>query len=70
MLIGERCKISSDLTIDEWACIGDESTIEEDVTVLRSIIWERVHIKRGITLRDCIITDNNLIRHDLYGKIV
>ena len=70
VLIGERCKISSDLTIDEWACIGDESTIEEDVTVLRSIIWERVHIKRGITLRDCIITDNNLIRHDLYGKIV
>ncbi len=55
--------------LEEWAIIGDNGFIEEDVAIKRSIIWDNVRVKRGSTVIDSVVTSSREVDGLLMGEI-
>jgi mannose-1-phosphate guanylyltransferase/phosphomannomutase len=50
-IIGKDCKIAANSVVDSYSIIGDNSVIEESVTVKRSILWNNNFIEYGAQVR-------------------
>jgi NDP-sugar pyrophosphorylase family protein len=53
--LGERVVLGAGAHVGPLAVVGDDSQIGEDARVDGAILWERVRVGRGATLRECIV---------------
>ena len=53
---GENTRLDSSVTLKNWAVIGNNVTIEKNVEIDSSIIWDNVIIKAGTKIKDTIVT--------------
>jgi len=63
------CRIDSSAVLKDWAVIGSETVLEQGVEVRRSIIWEKVKVKKGVKIIDSIVTSSKDVEHDLIDEI-
>ena len=70
ILSGPGCRIHDSATLKEWAVIGKDTKLEEGVEICRSVLWERVRIRKGLRVIDSIVTSSKEVREDLIGKIL
>ena len=63
------CRIDSSAVLKDWAVIGSETVLEQGVEVRRSIIWEKVKVKKGVKIIDSIVTSSKDVEHDLIDGI-
>ena len=68
-LCSPDCRVESPESLKDWAVIGRETVLEQGVEVRRSIIWEKVKIKRGVKVIDSIVTDCKKVEHDLIEEV-
>ncbi|MEM0492831.1 MAG: NDP-sugar synthase [Candidatus Thermoplasmatota archaeon] len=66
---GENCSILGEV---EDSCLGDHVIVEEDSNVTDSIIFNNVHIGRGVKIKQCIIGEDCVIedKADMENVIV
>ncbi len=69
-LLGPNCRIHSSARIEGWAVMGENTRLEEDVEIRRSILWNDVTIKRGTRIIDSIVTSSKKVGHDLIDNIL
>lgn len=69
-LIAPGCRIEASSSFVDWAVIGEKTTIEQDVEITRSILWENVIIRKGVRVVDSIITTSRDIPFDLIDEIL
>jgi mannose-1-phosphate guanylyltransferase len=69
-LAGPGCRIDESAVIKEWAVIGRETVLEEGAEVGRSVLWEKVTVKKGIRVMDSVVTSSKEVRENLVGKIL
>ena len=69
-LSGPGCRIHESARLREWAVIGKDTNLEEEVEIRRSVLWERVRVKKGLRVIDSIVTSSKEVREDLVGKIL
>jgi len=67
---GPGCRIHESVRLKEWAVIGKDTNLEEGVEIRRSVLWERVKVKKGLRVIDSIVTSSKEVREDLVGKIL
>jgi NDP-sugar pyrophosphorylase family protein len=67
--IGADCHIDSSVKIEEWAVVGEKSSLEKDVEIRRSILWDEVRVKKGTKVIDSIVTSSKTVDRDLIGKV-
>jgi len=60
-VIGERVDLGARVRVGPLTVVGDDSRIEDDARVEGAILWERVRVGRGATLRDCIVPSDATI---------
>jgi mannose-1-phosphate guanylyltransferase len=69
-LCAPDCRIDSSAVLKDWAVIGSETFLEQGVEVRRSILWEKVKVKKGVKVIDSIVTSSKDVEHDLVGEIL
>jgi NDP-sugar pyrophosphorylase family protein len=55
--------------LKKWAVLGENVCLEKDVEITRSILWDNVRIKKGIKIKDSIVTCSRVVDHDLIKEI-
>jgi len=69
-LCSPGCRIDSSVVLKDWAIIGNKTVLEQGVEVCRSIIWEKVKVKKGVKVIDSIVTAFKYVEHDLIDGIL
>jgi len=69
-LSGPGCRIHDSARLKEWAVIGKDTKLEEGVEICRSVLWERVRVKKGLRVIDSIVTSSKEVREDLVGRVL
>ncbi len=69
VLLAPDCRIHGSCRLKEWAIIGDNALLEQDVEIRRSVLWEDVRVRRGSKIIDSVVTSLKEVKHDLIDKI-
>jgi mannose-1-phosphate guanylyltransferase len=69
-LIGAGSDMHETTRLKDWAVVGKNAQLGEDVEVSRSILWENVSIMKGTRVTDSIVTANRVVDHDLNKQIL
>lgn len=56
-VIGSNCKIGPGTSIENYSVIGDDTVIENDVSLRKSVVWNNSFIEYGSELRGAILCD-------------
>ncbi len=67
--IAEQCRIDSSATLKDWAVIGKGTSIERNVLVQRSVLWNDVIIREGTRIIDSVVTSGVIVEKDLVGGV-
>jgi len=70
ILSGPGCRIHDSARLKEWAVIGQDTNLEEEVEIRRSVLWEGVKVNKGLRVIDSIVTSSKEVREDLVGNIL
>ncbi len=62
-IIGSNCRIGNGTHIDNYSVIGNNVTIEDDASVIRSIVWDSSYIDYGSELRGAILCNRVNLKH-------
>jgi len=57
-VLGDRVEVGRRTCVGPLTVVGDDSRIGDDARVEGAILWERVTVGPGATLRDCVIPSN------------
>lgn len=68
--LGPNCRVHSSARLNDWAVIGEEAHLEEGVEITRSVLWERVEVKKGVRVIDSIITSSREVEFDQIRKVL
>jgi mannose-1-phosphate guanylyltransferase len=67
--IGSGYHIDSSAKLEEWAIVGENTDLEKDVEIRRSILWDNVTVREGRSIIDSIVTSSREVNRDLIGEI-
>jgi len=67
-LLGPDSQIPGSTRLRDWAIVGEKTRLEQGVEITRSILWEKVTVKRGVKVVDSIVTASREVTHDLMNR--
>jgi NDP-sugar pyrophosphorylase family protein len=68
--IAPGCYIDPSARLEEWAVVGENSWLERNVEITRSILWEGVRVREGIKIVDSIVTASKVVARNLGQQIL
>ena len=68
-VIGSGCSVDSTVKLIDWGVIGQNSRLEENVEVQRSVLWEGVTVKEGIKVVEAVVTSGREVDRDLHEEV-
>jgi mannose-1-phosphate guanylyltransferase len=68
--LGPNCLVPSSARLNDWAVIGEETHLGEGVEITRSVLWEKVEVKKGVRVIDSVITSSRKVESDQIGKVL
>ena len=68
--IGPGSAIAPSVRFEDWAIIGENACVENDVVIKRSILWDHVNVKSGVQIVDSILTSYREVERDVREKII
>ena len=69
-IVAPNCRINPSVRLTEWAVIGENGTLEEGVEIKRSILWDKVKVRRDVKIIDSIVTSMKEVKDDLINAII
>jgi mannose-1-phosphate guanylyltransferase/phosphomannomutase len=67
--ISPHSVIADSVKMEGYCVIGRNCILEDDVELKRSILWDNVHVKRGLKIEDSIVTFSRLVQHNLFNQV-
>lgn len=64
VVIGRNCKIKRGARIGPYSVLGDNTLVEEDATVERSVVWDSAYIGASVSVRSAVIGSRATIKRD------
>ena len=69
LLIGSNCRIGPGVVLDGFCVIGDNTVLEEDVSISRSILWNGCYLDYAAEIRGSILANRvHLMHHALVSE--
>ncbi|UCE82342.1 MAG: NDP-sugar synthase [Deltaproteobacteria bacterium] len=69
-VIHESARLGSGVRLDGMVCIGAGCILDDEVVIQNSVIWDRVRVRAGYSVRGCIIGDGVEVGESLKGEVV
>ena len=69
-LLAPDARVHHTARLKDWAVIGGKTCLEQGVEITRSILWEKVTVKRGVKVVDSIVTASREVTHDVMNRYV
>jgi mannose-1-phosphate guanylyltransferase len=69
-VVNESARLGRNTRIDGMVCIGAECKLSSGVTIEGSVIWDKVQIGSGCSIRDSIVGDGMVVTDSLEGVAV
>jgi len=69
-VVHQSARLGSDTRLDGMVCIGRECKLDSEVEIQGSIIWDKVKVKTGCSIRRSIIGDGVVVEDSLEGVVV
>ncbi|MEW6668534.1 MAG: NDP-sugar synthase [Thermodesulfobacteriota bacterium] len=60
--IGPGCDIHPSVKLMDWAVIGANCRLEEGVEISRSVLWDGVRVREGVSVADSVVTPEGVFR--------
>jgi mannose-1-phosphate guanylyltransferase len=70
LLTGRDCHIAQGARINDWAVLGNGTTIEKEVGITGSVLWNDVKVKQGVRIINSIVTSGKEVSHDIQSCIL
>jgi NDP-sugar pyrophosphorylase family protein len=67
-LLGPHSQIPGSTRLWDWVIVGEKTCLEQGVEITRSILWEKVTVKRGVKVVDSIVTASKKVTRDLINR--
>ena len=67
--LASGCRVDPSAKIEDWAVIDENCSMEPDAEIRRSVLWDRVSVKKGGKVIDSIMTTGNRVEKDLFNTI-
>jgi len=64
VVIGRNCKIKRGARIGPYSVLGDNTLVEEDGTVERSVLWDSVYVGHSVSVRSAVVGSRATIKRD------
>lgn len=68
-LLAPGSRVHNSVRLKEWAIIGENASLDEDVEIRRSILWNDVRVRKGTKIVDSVVTSQKDVTHNLTGEI-
>jgi mannose-1-phosphate guanylyltransferase len=68
ILVGPGSRIHPSAKLEDWAVIGTECELVRSVRVKRSVLWDNVIVREGITIEDSVVTSGGHVSEDLISQ--
>lgn len=69
LLIGANCRIGPGVLLDGMCVIGDNTVLEEDVSISRSILWNGCYLDYAAEIRGSVLANRvHLMHHTLVSE--
>ena len=68
-LLAPSTRIHRSTKLNDWTIIGDKSCLEQGAEITRSILWEKVTIRKGIRVIDSIVTSSREVTQDMINRV-
>lgn len=65
ILLGKGCDLDPSSRVEDWAVAGTGCRLEPDASVCRSVLWEGVVVRQGVSIRDSVVTSHRIVERDL-----
>lgn len=62
--LGRNCKIKRGATVGPFSIIGDNSFVEEDANVERSVVWDSAYIGPNVGIHSAIVCGRATVKRD------
>jgi len=69
-VIGPGCSIDSSVKLMDWGVIGENSRLEKNVALQRSVLWDGVTVKEGVKVVDAVVTSGRVVERDLHSEVL
>jgi mannose-1-phosphate guanylyltransferase / phosphomannomutase len=64
VVIGRNCKVKRGARIGPYSVLGDNTLVEEEATVERSVVWDSAYIGSAVSVRSAVIGSRVTIKRD------
>ena len=68
-VVGPGCFVDASVTLTDWGVIGENSRLGKNVAVRRSVLWDGVTVKEGMTVVDAVVTSGRVVERDLHEEV-
>ncbi|MBW2709151.1 MAG: NDP-sugar synthase [Deltaproteobacteria bacterium] len=68
-LLGRNCRVHENARLEDWAVLGNGTSLEKGAEVTRSILWGNVTIKENVRVIDSVVTVTGEVKENLVGTI-
>ena len=69
-VVHESARLGSGVRLEGMVCIGADCDLEDGTVVQESVIWDRVRVRAGCSVRNCIIGDGVVVTESLEGVVI
>ena len=69
LTLAPGCRVDPSASLRDWAVIGQNCIVEPGTEIRRSVLWDRVFVRKGIRIIDSIVTTGNCVEKDLIDTV-
>ncbi|RJR18972.1 MAG: NDP-sugar synthase [Desulfobacteraceae bacterium] len=70
LILGQGCRMDESAGFVDWAVVGDRAILEAGTELIRSVIWEDVHIRQGVRITDSVISSGSTVEKDIEHGVI
>jgi NDP-sugar pyrophosphorylase family protein len=70
ILIGPGCRIDPSVIFKDWAVVGENSVLGQNVEIARSVLWEGVTVKERVRVVNSVVSSSRAVEYDLIGEVL
>ena len=72
VVLGRGCSVGPGAVVQDYAVLGDGAVVEENATVINSVLWDGAVVKAGTYLENCVVGESVQVQssHGIFNGLI